>query len=308
MRASAGKQIVVIARHKAKLDGKAKGCPMPRQIPRVRFADGASVPALGLGTWHMGEDRATAAREVRALKAGIASGMTLIDTAEMYASGGAEEITGAAIKGCRDDVFIVSKVLPSNASRKGTIAACEASLRRLGTDRIDLYLLHWPGRHPLDITVEALEELRAAGKILRWGVSNFDTPAMQRLAALPGGQNCAANQVLYNLSTRGIEFDLAPWMLERAMPLMAYSPLDEGRLVRHPGLRKMAGRLGVKPAQLALAFLLARDNVIAIPKSSSPERVAENGASAGIDLSEDQLAELDRMFAPPCSPQPLDVI
>jgi diketogulonate reductase-like aldo/keto reductase len=164
-------------------------------------------------------------------------------------------------------------VLPSNASRKGTIAACEASLKRLGTDRIDLYLLHWPGRHPLE-TVEAFEELRAAGKIVRWGVSNFDTLGMRQLSALPGGQNCAANQVLYNLSTRGIEFDLMPWMTEPEMPLMAYSPLDEGRLMRHPGLGKMAGRLGVTPAQLALAFLLGRDNVISIPKSSSPERVA----------------------------------
>lgn len=281
---------------------------MTGPILEARFADGKSVPALGLGTWHMGETRAAASDEIRALKAGIDCGMTLIDTAEMYASGGAEVITGEAISGIRDEVFIVSKVLPSNASRHGTIAACEASLKRLGTDRIDLYLLHWPGRHPLRGTIEAFEELRASGKILRWGVSNFDTVGMKQISALPGGQNCASNQVLYNLSTRGIEFDLLPLMAEQSMPLMAYSPLDEGRLMRHPGLGRMAGQMGVTPAQLALAFLLARDNVIAIPKSSSPERVAQNRASADIQLSGEHLAELDRLFPPPRSREPLQMI
>lgn len=281
---------------------------MHRPLPTLSFPDGQSVPALGLGTWHMGESRKDAAAEVRALQAGIDCGMTLIDTAEMYANGGAEIVTGEAIRGRRDQVFIVSKVLPSNASHKGTLAACEASLKRLGTDRIDLYLLHWPGRHPLRETVAAFEELRASGKIVRWGVSNFDTLAMRQLSAAPGGDNCAANQVLYNLSTRGIEFDLMPWMAERTMPLMAYSPLDEGRLMRHPGLGKMARTIGVTPAQLALAFLLGRENVIAIPKSSSPERVAENRASADIDLTGEQLAELDRMFPPPRSRQPLQMI
>ena len=281
---------------------------MSLPLPSATFPDGHTVPALGLGTWHMGERRTEAPAEVRALQAGIDCGMTLIDTAEMYANGGAEEITGAAIRGRREDVFIVSKVLPSNASRQGTIAACEASLRRLGTDRIDLYLLHWPGRHPLGKTVEAFEELRQSGKIARWGVSNFDTLAMRQLSALPHGGNCAANQVLYNLSTRGIEFDLMPWMVERAMPLMAYSPLDEGRLMRHPGLGKMAGRLGVSTAQLALAFLLSRDNVIAIPKSSSPDRVKDNRASADINLTDDQTCELDRLFPPPRSREPLQMI
>lgn len=281
---------------------------MTQPMPQMRFADGTLVPALGLGTWHMGESRKEAAAEVRALQAGIDCGMTLIDTAEMYANGGAETVTGEAIRGRRDQVFIVSKVLPSNASHKGTLAACEASLKRLGTDRIDLYLLHWPGRHPLRETVAAFEELRASGKIVRWGVSNFDTLAMRQLSAAPGGDNCAANQVLYNLSTRGIEFDLMPWMAERTMPLMAYSPLDEGRLMRHPGLGKMARTMGVTPAQLALAFLLGRENVIAIPKSSSPERVLENRASADIDLTGEQLAELDRMFPPPRSRQPLQMI
>ncbi|GAB5462010.1 aldo/keto reductase [Hoeflea alexandrii] len=281
---------------------------MTQPMPQVRFADGTRVPALGLGTWHMGESRKDAAAEVRALQAGIDSGMTLIDTAEMYANGGAESVTGEAIRGRRDEVFLVSKVLPSNASHKGTVAACEASLKRLGTDRIDLYLLHWPGRHPLRETVAAFEELRGAGKIVRWGVSNFDTLAMRQLSAVPDGGNCAANQVLYNLSTRGIEFDLMPWMKELEMPLMAYSPLDEGRLMRHPGLGKMAGQLGVTPAQLALAFLLGRDNVIAIPKSSSPDRVAENRASAAIKLGEEDMADLDRMFPPPRSREPLQMI
>lgn len=281
---------------------------MTQPMPQVRFEDGTPVPALGLGTWHMGESRKDAAAEIRALQAGLDCGMTLIDTAEMYANGGAETVTGEAIRGRRDEVFIVSKVLPSNASHKGTIMACEASLRRLGTDRIDLYLLHWPGRHPLRETVAAFEELRASGKIVRWGVSNFDTLAMRQLSAVPGGEHCAANQVLYNLSTRGIEFDLVPWMAEQTMPLMAYSPLDEGRLMRHPGLGKMARHIGVTPAQLALAFLLGRGNVIAIPKSSSPERVLENRASADIDLNGEQLAELDRMFPPPRSRQPLQMI
>lgn len=281
---------------------------MSLPLPSAIFPDGHTVPALGLGTWHMGERRSEAAGEVRALQAGIDCGMTLIDTAEMYANGGAEEITGEAIKGRRDDVFIVSKVMPSNASYQGTIAACEASLKRLGTDNVDLYLLHWPGRHPLGRTVEAFEELRSSGKIARWGVSNFDTLGIRQLAALPQGSNCATNQVLYNLSTRGIEFDLMPWMTENAMPLMAYSPLDEGRLLRHPDLGKMAKRLGVSPAKLALAFLLSRDNVIAIPKSSSPERVAENRAAADISLTADQLTELNQLFPPPRSRQPLQMI
>ncbi|MDP2121329.1 MAG: aldo/keto reductase [Hoeflea sp.] len=281
---------------------------MSQPIPTATLPDGRQVPALGLGTWHMGEIRSDAAAEVRALQAGVDCGMTLIDTAEMYASGGAEKITGEAIRGRRDAVFLVSKVLPSNASRNGTVAACEASLRRLGTEHIDLYLLHWPGRHPLRDTVEAFEQLRASGKIGAWGVSNFDSLAMRQVSALPGGQNCAANQVLYNLSTRGIEFELQPWLAERSIPVMAYSPLDEGRLLRHPGLGRMARGLALSPAQLALAFLLHRDNVIAIPKSSSPERVRENRASADISLTGEQLTELDQMFPPPRSRQPLAMI
>ncbi|MEQ8305742.1 MAG: aldo/keto reductase [Hoeflea sp.] len=281
---------------------------MTQSVPQVRFPDGTTVPALGLGTWHMGEDSARASDEIAALRAGIDCGMTLIDTAEMYASGGAEDITGAAIEGRRDEVFLVSKVLPSNASRKGTIAACEASLKRLNTDRIDLYLLHWPGRHPLEETIAGFEDLQAAGKILRWGVSNFDIDLMKSLTGLPGGESCAANQVLYNLATRGIEYDLKPWMEERSMPVMAYCPLDEGRLLRHPSLGEMAGKLGVTSAQLAIAFLLSRKGVIPIPKSSNPERVQENRAAADIRLTEEQLAELDRIFPPPRSAEPLEMI
>jgi len=281
---------------------------MSSALPTATFSDGQNVPALGLGTWHMGERSSEKASEIRALRAGIDCGMTLIDTAEMYANGGAEEVAGETIEGRRDEVFLVSKVLPSNASRHGTIAACEASLKRLRTDHIDLYLLHWPGRHPLDGTVEAFEELRSSGKIGRWGVSNFDILAIRQLSALPHGEDCATNQVLYNLSTRGIEFDLLPWMADKAMPLMAYSPLDEGRLLRHPGLGRIAKRLGLPPAQLALAFLLSRDNVIAIPKSSSPERVAENRAAADIRLTTDQLAELDQIFPPPRAREPLQMI
>ncbi|WP_420408838.1 aldo/keto reductase [Hoeflea sp.] len=281
---------------------------MTGSIQQIGFADGANVPALGLGTWHMGEDSARARDEIAALRTGIDLGMTLIDTAEMYASGGAEDITGAAIEGRRDEVFLVSKVLPYNASREGTVAACEASLKRLGTDRIDLYLLHWPGRHALEETIAGFEDLLAAGKILRWGVSNFDTDLMDSLTGLPGGENCAANQVLYNLGTRGIEYDLKPWMDARSMPVMAYCPLDEGRLLKNPDLAGMAGRLGVTPAQLAIAFLLSREGVIPIPKSSNPERVRENRAAADIKLTGAQLAELDRMFPPPRSAQPLQMV
>lgn len=281
---------------------------MTQPLPTVRFADGTIVPALGLGTWHMGENAAEARGEIRALQAGIDCGMTLVDTAEMYADGGAETIAGEAIRGRRDGVFLVSKVLPSHASRAGTITACEASLDRLGTDRIDLYLLHWPGRHPLADTVAAFEALRAQGKIVRWGVSNFDTAGMERLSGVPDGENCAANQVLYNLSTRGVEYDLLPFMAERTIAAMAYCPLDEGRLLSHSGLKRMADARGVSAAQLALAFLLSRKGVIAIPKSANPDRVRQNRAAADIVLSDAERAELDRMFPPPHSKQPLEMI
>ena len=278
------------------------------RMPQAALPDGRRVAALGQGTWHMGESRASAAEEVRALQTGIDLGMTLIDTAEMYADGGSETVVGEAARGRRDEVFLVSKVLPSNASRKGTVAACEASLKRLGTDRIDLYLLHWRGRFPLAETVAAFEELKAAGKIGAWGVSNFDVDDMEELMSVPGGENVATNQVLYNLARRGIEFDLLPWSSQRGIPAMAYSPLDEGRLLRHPALARIAAARGASAAQVALAFLLSRDNVVAIPKSGSPARVQENRKAADIELTAEEVAALDAAFPPPKRKSHLEMI
>lgn len=281
---------------------------MNGNLPEITFPDGRTVPALGQGTWHMGENRAAAAGEIRALQAGLDLGMPLIDTAEMYADGGSETVVGQAIRGRRDAAFLVSKVLPSNASRRGTVAACEASLKRLGTDRIDLYLLHWRGRHPLSETVAAFEELKSAGKIRAWGVSNFDVDDMEELLSVPGGTNAAANQVLYNPGRRGIEFDLLPWSGKRGIVTMAYSPLDEGRLVRHPALVRIGESHKATAAQVALAFALARKNVIPIPKSSSPERVAENRKAAELRLAPEDLAILDAAFPPPRSKVSLEMI
>ncbi|MBD9372839.1 aldo/keto reductase [Rhizobium sp. ARZ01] len=281
---------------------------MNTTIPVAAFPDGRSVPALGQGTWHMGESRISATDEVRALQAGIGLGMTLIDTAEMYADGSAELVVGEAVKGRRDTVFLVSKVLPSNASRKGTVTACEASLKRLGTDRIDLYLLHWRGRYPLADTVTAFEELKAAGKIGAWGVSNFDVDDMEELLSVPDGGNVVTNQVLYNLARRGIEFDLLPWSNRRGIPTMAYSPLDEGRLPRHPVLARIANGHGTTAAQIALAFVLSRNNVIAIPKSGSAARVEQNWKAANIKLTTEDIAALDAAFPPPARKRPLEMI
>lgn len=281
---------------------------MPVQIPMITLPNGKNVPAMGQGTWHMGEDPETEADEIRALQKGMDLGMTLIDTAEMYASGGAEEIVREATIGRRNEVFIVSKILPSNASRIGTIAACEASLGRLGTDHIDLYLLHWPGRHPLRDTIESFERLKEQGKIGAWGVSNFDQTEMQALAAAHQGSNCTTNEVLYNLHERGIEFDLMPWMAQHSMPVMAYCPLDEGRLVHHPELQRLASAMEITAAQLALAFLIAQPNVIAIPKTASLDRLAENHAAASIVIPDQILAELDQLFPPPGGPVPLAIV
>lgn len=277
-------------------------------MPEAILPNSVRVAALGQGTWHMGESRASATGEIRALQGGIDLGMTLIDTAEMYADGGAELIVGEAIKGRRDEVFVVSKVLPSNASRRGTIAACEASLKRLGTDRIDLYLLHWRGRYPIADTVAAFEELKAAGKIGAWGVSNFDVEDMEELLSVPGGSEVAANQVLYNLARRGIEYDLLQWCDHRQLPIMAYSPLDEGRLLRHPAVLRIAATRGATPAQVALAFILTRNNVIAIPKAGSIERVQENRKSTEVGLTAEDLSTLDDAFAPPNRKRPLEMI
>ncbi|MDX0429996.1 aldo/keto reductase [Sinorhizobium medicae] len=277
-------------------------------IPTITFPDGRKVPLLGQGTWRMGENRAGAADEVRSLQAGLDLGMTLIDTAEMYGDGAAERIVGEAIKGRRGDAFLVSKVLPSNASRTGTLAACERSLRNIGTDCLDLYLLHWRGGHPLTETVAAFEELKQAGKIRAWGVSNFDVDDMEELAAVPDGGNVAANQVLYNLARRGVEFDLLPWCRGRGVPIMAYSPLDEGRLLNDADLIHIAKAHQATPAQVALAFLKTRSGVISIPKTGSAGRARENRDAMDIHLTAENLAELDRHFPPPKRKTRLEVI
>lgn len=277
-------------------------------IPTVTLPSGVSVPALGLGTWNMGEDSRKANAEIESLKRGLDLGMTLIDTAEMYAEGGAEKITGAAIAGRRDEVFLVSKVYPWNASRQGVIDACERSLKRLRTDRLDLYLLHWRGEHPLAETVAGFEELRRAGKIGAWGVSNFDVADMEELMIVPSGKNCAANQVLYNLSRRGVEYDLLPWCQQREIAIMAYSPIEQGRLVRNDTLIHISKAYQATPAQVALAFLLEREGVIAIPKSANPDRVAENAAAAELEISDEDWAALDAAFPPPTEKRPLAMI
>jgi diketogulonate reductase-like aldo/keto reductase len=243
-------------------------------LPHATFPDGARVPALGLGTWKMGEERRRAAREAAALSGGVDLGMTLIDTAEMYGEGGAEEVVASVIATRRDRAFVVSKVYPHNAGRKSAVSACERSLKRLRTDRLDLYLLHWRGRIPLAETVDAFERLRTAGKIVRWGVSNFDTADMRELFALPEGRHCATNQVLYHLGERGIEWELVPWLAERGIPVMAYSPLGQGGLLRKPKLVAIARKLGVTSAQIALRWVLRMPNVIAIPQSSDPSTFA----------------------------------
>jgi diketogulonate reductase-like aldo/keto reductase len=274
----------------------------------VRLPSGVVVPALGQGTWKMGEAARARAGEVAAIRRGIELGMTLIDTAEMYADGGSEEVVAEAIAGQRDRVFLVSKVLPTNASANGTVAACERSLGRLRCDMIDLYLLHWRGRHPLAATIDGFERLKARGLIRDWGVSNFDADDLDELGALPGGNACATNQVYYALSQRGPEYGLVPAMAARAMPLMAYCPLDEGRLVEHPALVPIARRHGATTAQVALAWLLARPGVIAIPKSSHAARVEENAASAAVVLAPQDLAALDKAFPPPRRPGPLAMV
>jgi diketogulonate reductase-like aldo/keto reductase len=276
-------------------------------IRSVRLPSGENVPALGQGTWKMGESGRRRADEVAALRLGLDLGMTLIDTAEMYGDGGAEEVTGEAIAGRRDAVFLVSKVLPSNASRAGTIAACERSLRRLGTDRLDLYLLHWRGRYALDDTIAGFEALQQAGKIRHWGVSNFDVEDMEELRAL-GGEAVAANQVLYNLTRRGIEYDLLPWSADHHVPIMAYSPVEQGRLAGHKALQRIAEAHAATAAQIALAFTLLKPDVISIPKATSLEHVRANAAAADIVLTPEDLAALDAAFPPPKRKSSLEMI
>lgn len=275
---------------------------------RVTLATGETVPQLGLGTWHMGANRAQRGAEADALRLGLDLGMTLIDTAEMYGEGGAEEVVAEAVKGRRDEVFIVSKVYPHNASKSGAIAACERSLKRLKTDRIELYLLHWRGSHPLADTVSAFEKLKADGKIGAWGVSNLDTDDMAELAGVAKGRNCVANQVLYHLGSRGIEWDLIPDCAERKVAVMAYSPLGQGRILRDKALAKVAERHGVSPAAIALAWTMRHPHVIAIPKASRPEHVRENLVAADLVLTAADLADLDAAFAPPKRATPLGML
>ncbi|OOG44605.1 aldo/keto reductase [Polaromonas sp. A23] len=277
-------------------------------MKKVLLPSGEAVSALGMGTWCMGETPAQRAQDVATLRLGLDLGCTLIDTAEMYGEGRAETLVGEAIQGRRDEAFLVTKVYPHNASRAGTVAACERSLRRLQTDRIDLYLLHWRGTVPLAETMAAFAALQKAGKIRHYGVSNLDLSDMQELWSVPGGRGVQANQLLYNLTRRGIERDLLPWMRERGMPVMAYSPIEQGRLLHTPGLTGFARRHGMLPAQIALAWLLARDGVIAIPKTGRPERLKENLAAADITLSAAQLEELDTLFRPPRGPVALEMI
>ncbi|HEU4661750.1 MAG TPA: aldo/keto reductase [Pseudolabrys sp.] len=266
------------------------------------------MPKFGLGTWRMGENARKRRDEVGALRHGIDLGVTLIDTAEMYGDGEAEAIVADAAGSDRDRLFIVSKVLPENASRRGAIAACERSLKRLKTDRIDLYLLHWRGSPPLSETLEAFSALRAAGKIIDWGVSNFDLSDMQELARLSPDEAPATNQVLYNLTRRGIEFDLVPWCRERHIPIMAYSPIEQGRMLNHPALKSVAQRREATPAQVALAWLLRQDGIIAIPKAGSRAHVEEDIAALGVTLDRDDLATLDRAFPPPTKARPLEML
>ncbi len=271
----------------------------------LTLKNGDRVPVLGLGTWRMGERAGQRATEVAALQAGIDLGMTLIDTAEMYGDGGAEDVVGEAIRGRRDKVYLVSKVLPSNASRAGTIAACEASLKRLGTDRLDLYLLHWRGNYRLTETLAAFQALRQEGKIGVFGVSNFDLKDMTEWLALPGAEQSVVDQVQYSIDSRGIDFDLLPWLRGRQQAVMAYCPLAQGTIPAGGALRRVAARHGATPAQIMLAWCLREPNVLAVPKSSNPQRVAENAKATGIALTDEDLAELDRDFPAPRRAVPL---
>jgi diketogulonate reductase-like aldo/keto reductase len=272
----------------------------------VTLPSGEMVPALGQGTWMMAEKKARRAAEIAALKLGVELGMTLIDTAEMYADGGAEELVAEAIAGTRDRVFLVSKVLPENASRAGTVTACERSLKRLRTNVIDLYLLHWRGRHPLAETLAGFEALMKAGKIRHWGVSNFDTDDMEELFALTGGRACATNQILYNVKRRTPEYDLIPLLARHRVPVMAYSPLEQTRLPLKNALARVGGKHNATPFQIALAWLLRQDGMIVIPKASSDAHVRDNFAALNIHLDADDLAAIDAEFQPPSKKKPLE--
>ena len=279
-----------------------------RTVPTVRLPAGEAIPVMGLGTWHMAENRARRQAEIDALRLGLDVGLRLIDTAEMYADGATEVLVGEAIAGRREDVFLVSKVLPSHATYDGTVKACRDSLKRLGTDRLDLYLLHWRGGVPLEETVLAFEELIRLGLIRYWGVSNFDIHDMDELMRVPGGAAVQTDQVLYNLMRRGIEFDLLPALQEQGIPLMAYSPIEQGRLLPEPVLAAVADRHGATPVQVALAWLMTRDGVNVIPRASTERHVLENRAAIEIILTEEDLRALDAAFPPPRTAQRLQML
>jgi diketogulonate reductase-like aldo/keto reductase len=281
---------------------------MTTEIATVSLPDGERIPKLGQGTWEMGEQPARRVAEIAALRAGVELGMTVIDTAEMYGDGATETLLGEALAGLRERVFLVSKVYPHNASRRGVRAACEHSLQRLKTDRLDLYLLHWRGSVPLEETVEGFEALRRAGKIRHWGVSNFDTEDMDELMSVPGGDACATNQILYNVARRGPEFDLLPWLRARNMPAMAYSPVDHARLPKRSPLDNLADARGISVIQLALAWVLQQPDVLAIPKTGRVERVRDNHRALELQLSADECAAIDACFRSPRSKRPLEML
>ncbi|RQV10764.1 aldo/keto reductase [Burkholderia cenocepacia] len=281
---------------------------MTDTIATVVLPNGETIPKLGLGTWEMGERPARRADEIAALREGVELGMTLVDTAEMYGDGATEELVGDALAGLRDDVFLVSKVYPHHASRRGVVAACDASLKRLRTDRLDLYLLHWRGSVPLAETVEGFDALQRAGKIRHWGVSNFDTADMAELVDDAGGGACATNQILYNIARRGPEFDLLPWLADRRIPAMAYSPVDHGRLPKRSPLDDIARLRGVSVTRVALAWVLAQPGVFAIPKASRIEHVRDNRAALDVVFSDDERAQLDAYFRPPRSKRALEML
>jgi diketogulonate reductase-like aldo/keto reductase len=269
-------------------------------MPQITLPDGERIPAYGQGTWHMGETRTRFADEAAALQLGIDLGITLIDTAEMYGNGVAEEIVAEAAKGRRDKLFVVSKVLPYNASQRGAVEACERSLKRLKTDHIDLYLLHWRGSYPFAETLSAFDKLQRQGKIRHHGVSNFDRRDMEEWTKISGGEAVASNQILYNLTRRGPEWEVIPWCRQRNISIMAYSPIEQGRMLGHAGLAEVAARHpGATPAQVALAWLLRRDGMIVIPKASNKEHVRENAGALDLKLSDQDLADLDQAFPPP---------
>ncbi|MBQ0995321.1 aldo/keto reductase [Streptomyces sp. RK62] len=273
----------------------------------IALPSGEEIAAAGQGTWYLGEDPGRREQEIAALRLGVDLGMTVVDTAEMYGDGAAEELVGEALRGRRDEVFLVSKVLPGHADRKGTVAACEGSLRRLGTDRLDLYLLHWRGRWPLEETLAGFTDLMEAGKIRYWGVSNLDVADMTELATLPGGDAVAVDQVLYNLSRRGIEWDLLPWCREAEVAVMAYSPIEQGRILGAEALGAVARALGATPAQVALAWVLEQ-GVSAIPRSGSPDHVRENRGAVDLRLPTEALEVLDEAFPPPTAATPLEML